>query len=60
MNIKDIKKGALILVRPDYGRAPQLVGKVTFVDKTASMVLYTEGSTKEYWCYINQIDGLAI
>lgn len=60
MNIKDIKKGALILVRPDYGRAPVEVVRVTFVDKAASMIVYTEDSKKERWAYISQVDGLAV
>jgi len=60
MNIKDIKKGALILVRPDYGRAPVEVVRVTFIDSSSSMVLYTEDTKKERWAYISQIDGLAV
>lgn len=61
MNIQNIKTGALIIVRPDYGRGLSEVVRVTFVDKGNKMVVYKEdGSTKERWCYINQIDGLAV
>jgi hypothetical protein len=61
MNIKDIKKGALIIVRPDYGRGSAEVVQVTFVDKGNKMVVYKEyDNKKERWAYMNQIDGLAV
>jgi hypothetical protein len=36
------------------------VVRVTFVDKAASMIVYTEDSKKERWAYISQVDGLAV
>ena len=59
--IGNIKTGALIIVRPDYGRGLSEVVRVTFVDTSNKMVVYKEdGSKRERWAYMNQIDGLAV
>ena len=59
MNIKTIKKGSLVVLRPEFGRGKQEVVKVSFVDTLNNILWFINDNQKEEIAFIEQIDCLA-
>jgi hypothetical protein len=60
MNIKSIKKGSLVVLRPEFGRGKSEVVRVTFVDTLNNIFWFLNDKKKEEIAFIEQVDCLAI
>ena len=59
LNIKNIKKGSLVVLRPQFGRAKSGVVRVTFVDTLNNFLFFENEVQKEEFAFLEQVDGLA-